>query len=125
MVQLISSREHLSNRTTCALGGQNMPQNSSLRLWVQRCELRVTVSQRAGDDNICAVSFVQPAASVSYSPVDTGLVPSPCLSCLARDAASRDSTGEPGGYETRSRAVAKASSESERSRLRRRPRSTS
>src|ERR1022692_2130458 len=76
MVQLISSREHLSNRTTCALGGQNMPQNSSLRLWVQRCELRVTVSQRAGDDNICAVSFVQPAAPVSYTPVETGFAPS-------------------------------------------------
>src|SRR5208282_1560137 len=33
-------------------------------LWVQRCELTLTVSQRAGDDNLCEVSSVQPASTL-------------------------------------------------------------
>src|SRR5580704_10009998 len=33
-------------------------------LWVQRCELRVTVSQRTGDDNILCSVFCAPAQTV-------------------------------------------------------------
>src|ERR1700730_994797 len=33
-------------------------------LWVQRCELRVTVSQRTGDDNILCSVFCAPAQAV-------------------------------------------------------------
>src|SRR5580700_3862540 len=79
------------------------------------CELRVTLSQRAGDDNISAVPLVQ-TRYVSRVEADFAVF------------LSAPRHGEPRfytGYETRSRAVAKASRESERSRLRRRPRSTS
>src|SRR5271169_1154914 len=68
-------------------------------LWVQRCELRATVSQQAGDDNIRGVSFVH----------------------LHRQWHSARWHVQ----EARSSAAAKASSDSERRRLRRMPRSTS
>src|ERR1700680_2120619 len=64
-------------------------------LWVQRCELRVTVSQRTKDDNILCSVFCAPAQTtrVSFANPSTrgdGLAPSSLYA--AGDAASCVST---------------------------------